>query len=268
MNNMEYKPKYPVQTLEKALEIIKYFKNHSSGDGVSISELSEQLNMGKSSVHRILDTLYAYNFVEKTVNGSAYKLGWELFDIGNIVPLQHSLGRSDYVSLLEHLCTKCSETVNLGIINNDSVIIIYKIEPNIRLRSNVQIGSQEPLYCTSLGKVFLSEMRDSEIQEFYNTHKIERFTEKTIVSPKKMIAEVQKIREQGYSIDDEEYYIGHTCIGMPVRNYANKIIGAISVSGPTQRIKGPKLAEILEELKLVSERLSIHMGYKLFHDDE
>lgn len=70
------KAKYPVLTLEKALDIINYFKEHSSEDGISLSEICQKLDMKKSSVHRILNTLYEYNYVEKTLSGNKYKLSW------------------------------------------------------------------------------------------------------------------------------------------------------------------------------------------------
>lgn len=262
MENVDYKPKYPVQTLEKALEIIKYFKNNITTEGISISELSEKLNMGKSSVHRILDTLYAYNYVERLNNGSSYKLGWELFDIGNTVPNQHSLSSSNYIPLLEKLCAKYSETVNLGILNNDAVVIIYKMEPNIRLKANVQIGGREPLYATSLGKHFLSEMTDDEIYNYYRVHKIEPYTRNTIITPGKMMKEIQEIRRTGTAIDREEFCDGLTCVSMPVRDFTGKVVAAISLSGPSQRLSMDTISQIKEDLRETCDKLSSYMGYK------
>lgn len=261
-NNTDYRPKYPVQTLEKALEIIKYFKNNITTEGISISELSEKLNMGKSSVHRILDTLYAYNYVERLNNGSSYKLGWELFDIGNTVPNQHSLSSSNYIPLLEKLCAKYCETVNLGILNNDAVVIIYKMEPNIRLKANVQIGGREPLYATSLGKHFLSEMTDDEIYNYYRVHKIEPYTKNTIITPGKMVKELQEIRQTGVAIDREEFCEGLTCVSMPVRDFTKKIVASISLSGPTQRLSFETINQIKVDLKETCNKLSHYMGFK------
>ena len=84
-------PKYPVQTLEKALDIIGLLAKNNSNKGLGISEMSRQLGIGKSTVHRILDTLMAYDYVEKCPESTSYRLAWSLFEIGNIVPLQHSL---------------------------------------------------------------------------------------------------------------------------------------------------------------------------------
>lgn len=262
MENMDYKPKYPVQTLEKALEIIKYFKNNITTEGISISELSEQLNLGKSSVHRILDTLYAYNYVERLNNGSSYKLGWELFDIGNSVPNQHSLSSSNYVPLLEKLCAKYSETINLGILNNEAVVIIYKMEPNIRLKANVQIGGREPLYSTSLGKQFLSEMTDDEIYNYYRTHKIEPFTKNTIITAGKMLKEVQEIRKSGIALDKEEFCEGLTCVSMAIRDFTGKVVASISLSGPSQRLTDDIILQVKFDLNEACEKLSSFMGYK------
>ena len=91
-----YRPKYPVQTLEKAIDILLYLKKNASPNGVGIAEISENLNMGKSSVHRILDTLYAYGFVEHMRQGTGYCLGWGLYDVAQSVLNNHRLSETNY----------------------------------------------------------------------------------------------------------------------------------------------------------------------------
>lgn len=262
MDELHYKPKYPVHTLGKALDILAYLKNNISAEGVSIIELSENLDLGKSSVHRMLDTLLAYNFVEKSNNGSSYRLGWGLFDAGNAVPKQHTLNNSNYIHLLEKLCNDVSETINLGIVNHNEVVIIYKIEPNVRIRANVQIGGREPLYATSLGKLFMCNFTHKEIENYYQTHIIKKLTANTIVSADEMILETTKIKSQGFSIDNKELFEDLMCISMPIKDFNGKIVAAISISGPAERLEGSKIEAIRPNLKKVCEELSEYMGFK------
>lgn len=260
--NGTYQPKYPVQTLGKALDILLYMKDSSSSEGVSIAELSEYLNMGKSTVHRLLDTLLAYNFVEKTYLGSAYKLGWGIFDIGNAVPKQHSLNSSTFYPLLEDLCNKFSETVNLGILNKNTVVILSKIEPNIRIRANVTVGGNEPLYCTSLGKIFLSSFTVQEVKDYFQSIEVHKLTNNTITLLDKMFEETRRVSEKGYAIDNEEFCVGLICVAMPVYDYHGNVVAAISLSGPSERMIQSKIALILPELKAACQQLSGYLGYR------
>lgn len=262
MPNLNYKPKYPVLTLEKALDIIHYLKDNSSAEGISISELSENLKFAKSSVHRILDTLLAYNFVEKSDNGMSYRLGWGLFDAGNAVPEQHTLNSLDFVSVAEKLCDEFAETVNVAVLSNFEVVTIYKSEPNVRIRSNLQVGSREPLYCTALGKLFMSELSDDEIRDYYRNNEIRANSKNTITNAEDMIKEVQKVRQLGYSVDNEELCDGLACTAMPVRDFKGKIACAISISGPVKRMTSEKLQSIRKSLAVSCQELSAFMGYK------
>lgn len=262
LENSSYKPKYPVQTLGKALDVLIYIKNNASADGVSIAELSEYLNMGKSTVHRLLDTLLAYNFVEKTYANASYKLGWGIYDIGSSVPFQHSLNNTNFYPLLEELCNECSETINFGIMNNNSVVILYKAEPNIKIRANVNIGGNEPLYCTAIGKLFLSSLSVQEVKEYFIYSDITNYTNNTITTAEKMIPELAKIAQNGYSIDNEEFYAGLICVAVPVYDYSGKIVAGISISGPSERMVQKKIDDVLPLLKKSCEKLSIHFGYR------
>ena len=262
-NATNYQPKYPVQTLSKALDIIMYLKNLPSSSGISILELSEALDMGRSSVHRILDTLLAYDFVEKAYNGSSYRLGWGLYDAGNMVPEQHVLTNANFYPIIEEVCRNVSETVNLGIQSGPDVIIIGKMEPNIRIRANINVGGREPLYCTALGKLFMSEFTVQEVKDYFLKNKTDRLTNNTIITAEDMLKELVNVKNRGYSVDMEEYFVGLICVAMPIRDHNGKIMAAISVSGPAERMVEAKRAKIISALKPACKQLSNFMGYSI-----
>ena len=257
------KAKYPVLTLEKALDIINYFKEHSSEDGISLSEICQKLNMKKSSVHRILNTLYEYNYVEKTLSGNKYKLSWELYYIGNTVPLKRNLSPGECIPLMNELCDKYIESINMSIIEDNEAIVIYNSEPNIVLKATNTIGDRQPLYCTAKGKLYLSQMPEKKIYDYYRENKIETFTPNTIITPGKMLNELYDIRQCGYAMDREEHCDGLTCISMPIKNFQNKIVATLSCSGPTHRIlsKLESNGNLKADLKEACRKLSQHMGY-------
>ncbi|HIW49172.1 MAG TPA: IclR family transcriptional regulator [Firmicutes bacterium] len=262
MESFEHIPKYPVQTLAKALDILRYLKDNSSTEGVSISEISRALTIGKSGVHRTLDTLMAYGFVEKAgANSTNYLLGWGLFDAGNAVPKQHTLNGANYIPQLEKLCNRFSETVNMGVFNQYETVIICKIEPNIKLRTNTQVGEREPLYATALGKLFLSDFSPEELAEYFANIDASPLAANTITTLAFMQREVAQIRRQGYALDNEEYVDGMICFAMPIRDFTGKTISGISVSGPARRMTPEKLENIKESLAPVCQKLSAFLGY-------
>ena len=255
------KAKYPVLTLEKALDIINYFKEHSSEDGISLSEICQKLDMKKSSVHRILNTLYEYNYVEKTLSGNKYKLSWELYYIGNTVPLKRSLSPGECMPLMNELCEKYVESINMSIIEDNAAIVIYSSEPNIVLKATNIIGDRQPLYCTAKGKLYLSQMPEKKIYDYYRENKIETFTPNTIITPGKMLNELYDIRQCGYAMDREEHCDGLTCISMPIKNFQNKIVATLSCSGPTHRMLSKlEVSDLKKDLKEACRKLSQHMG--------
>lgn len=260
----ERKIKYPVLTLEKALDIINYFKTHVSDEGVSLTEICRDLNMKKSSVHRILNTLYEYNYIERTAGGKRYKLSWELYYIGSTVPLGRSLSSSVCMPVINELCEKYNESINMSVLTNNEAVVIYCAEPSVGVKLSNSIGDRQPLYATAKGKLFLSQMSDKKIFDYYRDTKIERFTQNTITTPGRMLNEIYDINSCGFAMDREEHYIGITCISMPIRNFENRIVATLSCSGLTQSIlaKIDKSDELKNDLRDACERLSMHMGYK------
>ena len=256
-----YTPKYPVQTLQKAIEILMYIKENGSTDGLTIAELSEKLDMGKSVVHRILDTLYSYRFVEKTDKNGAYRLGWGLYEIAQTIPLHHSLSEDIYRKTMEQLCNQFQETVNLGIYNNGEVVIICKVEPDRRVRSNIEVGEREPLYATALGKQFLSGFTKVIVRIYFETVQLKKLTENTIVDLDKMYEELKKVRMNGVSIDNQEYSEDLICTAAPIYNYENKIVAALSISVPESRYTEKISKEIVNSLKEAAMEISEFLGY-------
>lgn len=260
---LDHNPKYPVQTLEKALEIIGLLSAETV-EGLGITELSKKLNMGKSTVHRILDTLVAYGYVEKNPDNK-YCLGWELFKLGYSVPRQRNLYNFDK-KILEDLCSKYEITVNLGVRSKGEVVIISKFDPKTRLTVNMHIGEREPLYCTSLGKILISEMDKETLLKIIDVNKMHSFTPNTITNIDDLMKELEKVREQGYAIDDEEFCLGLSCISMPVRDHSKKIIAAISMSGPSVGLSFNRIMDMKKGLATAALKVSKYFGYETNRD--
>ena len=238
---MTREPKYPVQTVMKAIEIINLLAKEGGSQGLGISEFSKELEMGKSTVHRLLDTLQFYGYIEKDEESSRYRLGWELYKIGQRIPQQNQLFNLSPNYLME-LSRRTQETVNMGILKRGETVLISKIEGSRdALRVSVNPGEYESIHATGIGKALICEMSEAEVRELLNGRELLTvYTAHTIARTEDLLTELRQVRQQGYAVDAEEYCLGLYCIAMPIRDYTEKIIAAVSVSTPTVRMDEEK----------------------------
>lgn len=259
---MTRQPKYPVQTVMKAIEIINLLAKEGGSQGLGISEFSKELEMGKSTVHRLLDTLQFYGYIEKDEDSSRYRLGWELYKIGQQIPQQNQLFNLNPNYLME-LGRRTQETVNLGILKRSETVLLSKIEGSRdALRVSVNPGEYESIHATGIGKAVICEMSDDEVRALLNGKEtLVAYTAHTITRTEDLLSELRTIRRQGYAVDAEEYCLGLYCIAMPIRDYTEKIIAAVSVSTPTVRMNDEKKRLILDALGKCAHDISRALGY-------
>lgn len=259
---MSDKPKYPVQTVGNAIEILEILAKDMSSHGVGVTDISREMNMGKSSVHRILDTLLYYGYVIKDAETSRYRLGWGLYTIGQRVPQQNQIFSLDSAYLIE-LSKKTGYTVNLGVRDRDEVIIISKLEgTNAGLRVGIQVGEHEPIHATALGKMLISDMTDADVADLLQFTEFHKFTDNTVSNIGELLDGLKTVRERGYAMDDQEFAVGMICLSMPIRDYTGNIIAAVSVSSPSNHMNGERIAFITGNLRECCSRISWNMGYR------
>ena len=261
-----YKAKYPVQTVEKAIDILIFLKNNGSSKGLTLNEISDGVNIGKSSVHRFLDTFLEYDLVEKSDDGIYYKLSWGAFELGSDVPKFNGMDSEKITSYLNELSNYFGEIINLGIKSGNYMVIIKRCFPdktsgNHKLITNVNIGEREPLHCTGIGKLFLSEMEKEEALSIFNLQKDLGMTEMSIRDKDKFLSEIEQVKKNGYAIDDRESADDVFCIAVPLRDYTGKITAGISISVPAGRIIGDDIQKA--SLKMIDSALMISksIGY-------
>jgi len=254
----QQKAKYPIQALEKAMVVIDAM--HKAGTSIGISALDTITGIGKSTIHRILDTLMAYGYIEKEENSPKYRLSWKFFEIGHSILAQRNLQNMN-IAALQELCDKHEESVNLGVISIDNtMVIVNRMVPQINLVANIRLGSRLPLHASAMGKVFLCTMELSRLRELFPNDTLTAYTPNTVTSFDALLAQLKKVREQGYSIDDEEVYPGITCIAMPIKNHQNATIAAVSVSGPSSRLHVSKILSIKDDLAKACIEASNYLG--------
>ena len=125
------------------------------------------------------------------------------------------------------------------------------------------IGKTAPMYVTGIGKLFLSEFSDAEIDAYVAQTGLKAYTENTVTTKEALLKEFEFIRDNGFVYDNEECELGVRCVAVPIRNYTGNIACGLSISGPTARLTDEVIAENIDALKDIAARASAALGYGL-----
>ncbi len=232
-----------------------------SGTELGITEISRELSLHKSTVFRLLSTLVTAGYVQQNPKTEKYYLGIHLAQLGMTVLNNIDL-RKVAKPFLKELMNVCNEAIHLGILDQDEVIYIDKIDMDRPLTMGSHIGGKSPGYCTGLGKVLLAYLSEDSLKKLISKGKFHRFTSNTITDPTSLMEHLVRIRDQGYAIDDEEHELGIRCVAVPVRDHQGSVIAALSVSGPTLRMTREKLDQVvIPKIIEIGRRVSQALGY-------
>lgn len=240
-----------VKSLYKALKLLDYFTLDIPERG--ISELAELSGMLKSTVHNIVTTFEKCGFLEKNTDNSKYRLGIKLLELNNTLYMTNDL-RKIVRPYMESICEFCNESVYFGIMTEHEVIYLDTVYPKGTIAGKSIIGIKAPLYCTGIGKAILAYLPDEEVNEVANMGMVP-FTQNTIIDREKLLDDMAQIRKRGYSIDNMEHEYGIKCVAVPIRNIRDKVVAAISVSGPSLRFTDDKILEYSNIILNISKEL-------------
>lgn len=251
--------KYPVKSLAKAfvlLDTVGKFEN-----GTSIAALSKELKMGKSTVHRLLATLREFDLVWFDASTSNYALGARILRWSDLLVRQNLLIRHGS-PILRELVHSSHETASLAVLEGTDVVFIARFESTQRLRMSEAVGSRCPAYCTALGKSLLATLSEEEFRVVFDgIESLKPMTPNSITSKERLWDHLQQVRQDGVAYDFEENVIGGVCLGTAVRNHTGRAVAGVSISLPTQRLRGDILITLKDNLLRAAGRLSTELGY-------
>lgn len=238
-------PSVIINAVDRALDMLLYL--HQKRTECSITSISQDLGIYKSTVYRTLVTLENRGFVEQNPETGRYTLGRSLFVLG--------LGMGDRVGLQKlvkpftrQLQQQFREAVNVSVLDQThhtayQSVIIWQEEGNQIIHFNWNIGSRNDCYCAGVGKCLLAFHQDLDLS-IYETYPMIQYTNNTICTIEGLEKELERVRKQGYALDDEEREMGLTCVAAPIL-CKGEAIAAISISGPTSRMKSQHSIEEL-----------------------
>ena len=252
------KPNYPIKVLDKTFSILEILLQH--GSSMHMTEISEKLGLYPSTIHRILDTLKHWGYVEQDPHTQKYRLGLKLLELG-MAKLQQMDLVKEATPYLKELVNQCNETVHLGVLEEGEVLYLAKEESSQTIRMISYVGKRAPLHCTALGKVLLAYLSEEERKKILEGKVLPHLTENTITDKRELEKELSKVREQGFALDREENEKDVRCIAAPIRNYRGRVIAAVSISGPAFRIDKKVQNNLKEALIEISKKISKRLGY-------
>jgi len=245
-------------TVAKAFAILDLLVSKNER-GLSLSDVSNHLLFSKSTSHRYLTTLEELGVVIRN-DKDHFCLGPKLIELTGAYLSNHDL-RNESEPFLEKLSAQTQETVHLAIPSGNDVIYIAKVDSTHSVRMASYIGARNPMYCTSLGKVILAHYPTDQVEEITRDGLPAR-TPYTLTSPEALHAELDLVRAQGFALDDQENEEGVRCAGAPIFDYTGKVIGAVSVSGPSSRLTRQRSIEIGSLASDAASEISRRMGYQ------
>lgn len=241
---------------DRVLAVLIELAGHA--DGIGLDELARTVGSAKSTVHRALASLKRAGLAEQDSRGS-YLLGDEFLRLA----FTHHELRPDHIRVrpvLEELARRFGETAHYAVLNDRSVIYRSKVDPPVgAVQLTSAIGGRNPAYCTAVGKLLLSYSLsdDQAVREWVGEAELPRRTEHTLTSADELGRELDRIRQQGYSVDDQENEAGVNCVALPVFLTSPTVpSGAISVSGLSYRTPLAALVNEVEAIGAVIGSLS------------
>ena len=247
-----------LSSVKNALRILKSFTMDEPEK--KISDISTTLGLNKSTVSRTMATLASEGFVFKDPDTKKYRLGLSILSLSGIVNSNMDVYRESQ-SILNRLVESIGETAHISVLDKLDVIYLQKVECNHPVRFLTHVGRRNPPYCTSSGKAILA-YSDEEIVEAVISKGLEKFTKNTITDPQKLRAHLLEIQKNGYTTSFEEFHEGVNSIAAPIYDYRGKVIAALSVVGPKQRIQSHKVSGFSKKIIDAAMEVSERMGYR------
>jgi IclR family acetate operon transcriptional repressor len=245
------------QSLTRALNLLQRLAE--TPGGLNLTDLSYQLGMPTATVHRLLSTFEELDFVEQDAEQGLWFVGLKAFTVGNAF-----LSRRDFVASarphMHGLVERCGETANLGVIDDGEVVFISQVESREVMRMIVRLGSRSPIHASGVGKALLAYLPEQQLARILQQRGLARYTERSIDSPAQLRAELARIRQLGYALDDEEHAIGLRCVASAIFDQNGQALAAISLSGPKARVTDDRLDELGIAVRQTADEITQALG--------
>lgn len=229
-------------TVAVTFDVIEHLNEHGATTAATIAD---DIGQPRATVQHILSWLEVNEFV--TRHGDRYENSLRFLEIGERV--KHSTGVFDIATEeVDRLAVESDELALFSVLEHGQNVLMYKSNGENAIQTSHEIGLREPLHCSGLGKAILSELSDERVEAIVEEHGLPAFTDHTITSRDALFEELERVRDRGYAIDEQEAKPGIRCVAAPVVIDEADLYGAVSVTAPQSRMQDERIEETLPEL--------------------
>ncbi len=247
-----------VPAVDRAMQILKAY--NSGEDAFGVSDLSRSLNLNKSTVFDILNTLTYHNLLERDDDTKKYRLGPALFHLGNLVVERLSV-RDVAHPFVRDLAVQYASTIVLGTFTpSGAVMIMDSAEPELDLKVSPSMGSRMSHWAGAFGKIFHAALSQEALRELMREKPMRPHTPHTIVDWDLYSKELEQVRQNGYATDYEEFLHGIRAVGVPINDREGRVTAALVVMGWVRLMDEDKMALLCHELPYYGQRISELLG--------
>lgn len=239
---MTQEERSPIKSARTTFEIVETLVEM---DGAGVSELAEQIDKPKSTVHDHLRTLLDRKYIVKS--GDTYQVGTRFLEIGEFARNRMKIYEVAKPEVQE-LASKTNEHANLMVEEHGLGVFLYKAEGDEAVELDTHSGMRVPLQTTALGKCIMVHQPEEWVHDILDRYGMPQITENTVTDRDELFEELEAIRERGYAFDREERIEGMRCVAAPVK--VDDVLSAISVSGPAHRLNGDRFQEMIPDMVL------------------
>jgi IclR family pca regulon transcriptional regulator len=252
------------QSLERGLAVLGCFT--AGRLLLGISEIADELGMSCSTTHRYVVTLVALGFLEQGAERK-YRLGLGVSDLG--MSVLNSMGLREHShGLLEELRERSGYTVSLAVLDGREILYVDSARGFRRAQSVIALGelapgSRLPAYCTAMGKLLLAYLPVGEQQKLLSEMRLLKRGPRTITSKRRLRVELERIREDGLAVNDEELTAGQLAVAVGVRDEAGEVVAALGMAAHVSMISLADLVgQLSPDLIATADRISSRLGYR------
>ncbi|RSN46756.1 IclR family transcriptional regulator [Actinomadura sp. WAC 06369] len=241
-----------VRSLERAFELLEHLAD--AGGEMALSELTEVSGLPMPTIYRLMRTLVNRGYVRQEPS-KRYALGPRLIRLGE------GAGRllgSWAGPVLSRLVDEVGETANMAVLEGDEAVYVAQVPSRHSMRMFTEVGRRVQPHCTGVGKALLSQLPEAKVREILARTGMAAHTPSTFTDPESLIAELARVRERGYALDEEEQEVGVRCVAVPLRGAP--ALTALSVSGPSGRLTRETVTDVVPIMLDAAERFARELG--------
>jgi IclR family KDG regulon transcriptional repressor len=248
-----------IKSLQRAINILDLFDEKTVELG--ITEIAEALGLHKSTAAGLVYTLEHNGYLDQDPETRRYRLGFKLVERASTLLDQIDV-RKTALPHLQELIAWCDESVNLAVRDGGQIVYIERLTTTQSLGMRAKVGYRAPLHCTALGKAILSGLPLKDVEEIVAQDGLPAATPHSITDRVEFLQEMDRVREQGFAVDNEENEVGVRCVAAPIFDHAGRPTAAVSVSSPVLRFPLSEVPQYGQKVIEAANLISAKLGYR------